>query len=125
MLPATVAGIGPDLVVQSSPDVFNFAMRGAAYPLSEFDDAEEVAARFDEASLITMRYLGNLYGLPETVSFNMMFYRTDIFEELGIKVPQTWDELIEISTVLANNNMQIGVSFGFQYISDDVKTVGR
>lgn len=109
LLPATVAGIGPDLVVQSSPDVFNFAMRGAAYPLSEFDDAEEVAARFDEASLITMRYLGNLYGLPETVSFNMMFYRTDIFEELGIKVPQTWDELIEISTVLANNNMQIGV----------------
>lgn len=109
LLPATVAGIGPDLVVQSSPDLFNFAMRGAAYPLSEFDDAEEIAARFDEASLITMRYLGNLYGLPETVSFNMMFYRTDIFEELGIKVPQTWDELIEISTVLANNNMQIGV----------------
>ena len=40
----------------------------------------------------------------------MMFYRTDILEELGVSVPETWDDLIEISSVLANNNMEIGVS---------------
>ncbi|MFQ8952560.1 MAG: extracellular solute-binding protein [Oscillospiraceae bacterium] len=34
----------------------------------------------------------------------MMFYRTDILEELGVSVPETWDDLIEISSVLANNN---------------------
>ena len=28
-----------------------------------------------------------LYGLPETQSFSMMFYRADIFKELGIAVP--------------------------------------
>ncbi|MBQ7355490.1 MAG: extracellular solute-binding protein [Clostridia bacterium] len=50
-----------------------------------------------------------LYGLPETQSFSMMFYRADIFKELGIAVPETWDDLIAILPVLQNNNMQVAL----------------
>ncbi|MGI6280314.1 MAG: extracellular solute-binding protein [Acutalibacteraceae bacterium] len=110
LMTATVAGIGPDLVIRSSPDVFNYAMRNAAYPLSDFPDFDEVAKRFDAASLIPLRYLDKYYGLPESIGFEMLFYRTDIFKELGLKVPQTWAELISISSILANNNMEIAMS---------------
>lgn len=109
LLSATVAGMGPDVVVRSSPDVFNYAMRSAAYPLSEFKDFESVASRFDNASLITLKYMGKYYGLPETLSFEMMFYRTDILSDLGLEAPKTWDELIKISSVLSNNNMSVGI----------------
>ena len=50
-----------------------------------------------------------LYGLPETQSFSMMFYRADVFKELGISVPETWDDLIAILPVLQNNNMQVAL----------------
>ena len=50
-----------------------------------------------------------LYGLPETQSFSMMFYRADVFKQLGIAVPQTWDDLIAILPVLQNNNMQVAL----------------
>lgn len=110
LMSAVVAGMGPDVVALSSPDVFNYAMREAAYPLSGFKDIDSVTSRFPESSLITLRYRDKLYGLPEAIAFDMMFYRTDILEELGVSVPETWDDLIEISSVLANNNMEIGVS---------------
>ena len=96
----------PNVVALSSPDVFNYAMREAAYPLSGFKDIDSVTWRFPESSLITLRYRDKLYGLPEAIAFDMMFYRTDILEELGVSVPETWDDLIEISSVLANNNME-------------------
>lgn len=110
LMTATVAGIGPDLVIRSSADVFNYAMRNAAYPLSSFDDFEEVAERFDDASLIGMKYLDEYYGLPESIDYEMLFYRTDIFEEENLEVPQTWDELVAISSILANKNMEIAMS---------------
>ena len=110
LMTATVAGIGPDLVIRSSADVFNYAMRNAAYPLSDFEDFDEVAARFDDASLIGMKYLDKYYGLPESIDYEMLFYRTDIFDEMNLDVPQTWDELVSISSVLANNNMEIAMS---------------
>ncbi len=110
LMTATVAGIGPDLVIRSSADVFNYAMRNAAYPLSDFEDFDEVAARFDDAALIPMKYLDKYYGLPEALNYEMLFYRTDIFEEMDIDVPQTWDDLISISSILANNNMEIAMS---------------
>ncbi len=50
-----------------------------------------------------------LFGLPETQSFSMMFYRADIFNDLGLEVPATWDDLVAILPVFQNNNMQIAM----------------
>lgn len=36
---------------------------------------------------------GKLYGLPLRGHPFMFFYRTDIYEELGLEVPTTWEEL--------------------------------
>jgi ABC-type glycerol-3-phosphate transport system substrate-binding protein len=38
-----------------------------------------------------------------------MFYRKDILEELGLEVPQTWQELIEMLPTIQGNNMSIGI----------------
>ncbi len=50
-----------------------------------------------------------LFGLPETQSFSMMFYRADVFQQLGLNPPSTWDELIAIIPTLQRNNMQIAM----------------
>ena len=49
----------------------------------------------------------------------MMFYRTDIFEELGIAPPQTWEEFYRIIPIIQRSNMQIGLP----YTNMDANTV--
>jgi len=51
----------------------------------------------------------SLWGLPMEQSFNVMFYRADIFNELGIEPPRTWDDLNAIIGVLSANNMEIAM----------------
>lgn len=53
-------------------------------------------------------YRGSTYALPMTQYYLMGFYRTDIFEELGLTVPQTWEELFDVAAVLQRNNMTVG-----------------
>lgn len=108
LLPATVAGIGPDVYIGTS-DVINYAMRNAVYNLKEFPDFENVSERFLPAAFVVLKYLDGIYALPNQMGFNVMYYRTDILEDLGLEVPQTWDDIIAMSSVLATNNMSFGL----------------
>lgn len=110
LLPAVVAGTGPDVALtvgQSEP--VNYALRHAAVDLTEFDDLNEVLKEYPESSYESFKFNGGLYGLPETQNYNVLFYRTDICSELGIKIPQTWDDVIKTLPVLQKNNMQIAI----------------
>ena len=105
---ALLSGAGPDCVLQHSrTEPVNLAMRGALYDLKNFEDCDEVLQRFAEDADLPYRYLDGLYALPDTQSFYMMFYRTDIFEEFGFKVPETWDEFEEIAMLLIKNNLAV------------------
>ncbi len=109
LLPATLAGKGPDVALQVvGTNPVQYAMRGAVVDLAEFDDYEEVAQRFFDSSLVQYQYLNGVYALPETQNFQVMFYRTDIMEELGLEVPQTWADVYDIIPELQNNYMNFG-----------------
>lgn len=108
VLPATVAGEGPDLVLQSSySQPTNFAYRSAAYDLTHFSDFEEVFGRFPADTRAFLEYEGGVYGLPDQLSFPVLIYRTDIMEAKGLEVPETWDDLISIIPYLEADNMDV------------------
>ncbi len=111
LIEAILANRGPDIALdRSETDPVNLAMRNAIYDLSKFDDFEDVKKWFCECSFIPFEYQSGVYALPITQSFNMMFYRTDIFEEYGIEVPETWEDLIlYVLPVLNSNNMTAGI----------------
>lgn len=112
LMQATMAGKGPDVALNvGRGEPVNLAMRGAAADLSRFEDFDRVSERFFENAMLPYDYLGGCYALPETQSFHMMFYRKDIFNELGISPPQTWEELYRIYPVLQRNNMEIGLPY--------------
>ena len=52
---------------------------------------------------------GHIYGIPETQTFNVMFYRKDVLEELELEIPQTWQELIEMLPTIQGNNLSVGI----------------
>ena len=41
-------------------------------------------------------YQGKLWGVPYDMGTFVMFYRKDIFDEVGIDFPQSWEDLIEV-----------------------------
>lgn len=113
LLPATVSGKGPDVALQvGSGDPVNFAMRNAAADLSQFSDLDDVEKRFHPSAIVPYEFNGGVYALPETQSFPMLFYRTDILEELGLSVPNTWDDLYNLLSVVQKNYMDVGVPTG-------------
>ncbi|MCR2803656.1 extracellular solute-binding protein [Paenibacillus soyae] len=115
LLPATLAGQGPDVAMQIGNDIpVNYAMRNAAVDLAEFDDYEQVARRFRESALVPFTYEGGVYALPETQTFNMLFYRKDVLSELGLEVPDTWEDVAALLAVLNKNRMEFGLPLTMQ-----------
>ncbi len=113
LLPSILAGVGPDVALDGA-DPIQYAIRGAALPLNDFDTFDEVVSRFNEAAMIPLSLYGKAYGLPETQSFSMMFYRKDILADLGLEVPKTWDDLMAMIPILQFNNMEIGLPSNYQ-----------
>ncbi|MFC6333350.1 extracellular solute-binding protein [Paenibacillus septentrionalis] len=110
LLPATLAGQGPDVAMQIDNDIpVNFAMRNSSVDLTQFEDYAEVAERFRASAIVPYQFSDGVYALPEQQTFNMMFYRKDILEELGLEVPTTWDEVSELLAVLSKNHMEFGL----------------
>jgi len=116
ILTAVVAGIGPD-VVMSVDGWFavNYAMRNAVEDLKQFDDFEEVIKPFYASALEPLTYdngvTSGVYGLPETQLFSVLFYREDVMRDLGLEIPQTWDDLIACLPTIQGNNMSVGIPF--------------
>ena len=110
LLPATLAGKGPDVALSlSGSDPVNYAVRNAVFDLSQFSDIGQVASRFMDSAMVPLSFNGGIYGLPESQTFYMMFYRKDIMQELGINVPDTWDDVLNILPVIQKNQMEFGL----------------
>ncbi len=110
LLTAVLAGRGPDVVLSVGADQpVNYALRGAVEDLMQFPDIDEVLKSFTPSSYEQYALDGALYGMPETQTFNVMFYRKDVLEQLGLEVPQTWQEVIEMLPTIQGNNMSIGI----------------
>jgi len=110
VLPAVVAGIGPDVLVSMpNSDPINYALRNAVVDLSQFATFPEVVSRFHESAMVPFEFQGRYYALPETQQFSVMFYRTDIFDNLELTPPTTWQEVLGIMPLLQRNNMEVGI----------------
>lgn len=112
LLQAALAGRGPDVALGVDPSQpMNFGLREAVFDLTQFPDFDEIASRFVPAALEPFTFRDNVFALPEQLPFFMLFYRQDILEELGIEVPQTWEEVLFIIPELQKANMNFGLPY--------------
>lgn len=103
---SNAAGKAPDVALGlPSHTPYDIAIRGAAYPLSDFEDFWKVAKQSTPGAFIPYIFSDKVYALPETLDFQAMVYRKDIFRTLGLKPPSTWDDIIDILPVLQRYGM--------------------
>ncbi|MCL2765645.1 MAG: extracellular solute-binding protein [Treponema sp.] len=110
VMPAVVAGTGPDMALTvPQVDPVNYAIRKAVVDISQFPGFDDVIKELHPSVIVPFKFQGGVYGLPETQYFHVMYYRKDVFADLELEIPDTWDDLINIFPVIQKNNMQVGI----------------
>ena len=84
------------------------AYRDAIVDLSKYDIGD-LYGEFCEQTWLPYKYDGGIYALPETETFDVLFYRTDVLADLGLSVPKTWDELYKVMEILQKNQLMVGI----------------
>jgi len=105
-----------------APDVTSWYAGNRMAPFVDaglFEDVSDVWTDngFDETLASTMPSMtidGKQWGVPYTYYQWGVYYRKDIFDELGLEEPETWEELLEVSRTLSENDITpftIGTQF--------------
>ncbi len=117
VLEATLAGKGPEVSLFIGGDFpVVCASRGLLVNMKDFTDYDEVISRFSEDITTLYEFKdkdmaeAGVYAIPLTQNFPMMFYRTDVLEELGYtEPPESWDALIAMLPDLQRKYLDVGL----------------
>lgn len=98
------AGLPSLLQSDTPPDIYfewggnrvrNHYLDGEAMEISDL--AAEFRGEFSSSAWAGFEYDGGVYGLPMNQDITIqMWYDTAVFDELGLAVPQTWDEFLNV-----------------------------
>ncbi|MDF2540616.1 MAG: transporter, substrate-binding protein [Herbinix sp.] len=115
---ATAADQTPDVALGlTSYMPFDLASRGALLDLTSFDDYWKVIDRFTPGSSVPFIYNEGIYAVPETLDFNALIYRTDVFDSLDLTPPDTWQDVTDMLPTLQRYGMNFyhNISSGTGY----------
>ncbi len=116
---ANASGSAPDVALGvSTTRIYDLAVRGALMDLRKYDGFKEVASRFPVGLLMPAVCDEGLYAFPETFNFNVLFYRKDILDSIGVEVPDSYEDVLEMLPTLhrfgLNYNNYIANSVGYK-----------
>lgn len=94
----------PDLFMAwGQPSFFNPIM-GNEY-VAELNAEDYKDYGFFEGSLDGFSANGKLYGLPRNTDFMVLYYNNALFEKYNVKLPSTYEELVEAAKTFRKNNI--------------------
>lgn len=94
-------GNPPDLgLLNYNMEMARFMERGALSDLGDMPEADRILPEVQELVDQYATYPGRTSVLPYSVMAASVIYNKQIFEEQGLEVPTTWDELIEVCDTL-------------------------
>lgn len=86
-----------DIIEAYSSTISTFAAKGQLRPVDDlfekYKDKYDLGG-LDPQMLEGFSYDGKLYGLPMQANVGLMTYRKDIFDELGLEAPATYEDLV-------------------------------
>jgi ABC-type glycerol-3-phosphate transport system substrate-binding protein len=103
---ANAAGIQPDVALGVSTNIpYELAIRNALYDLRSFPDFDSYIRIYSPGALLSYIINDSVYAIPETQDFWVTYYRKDIMDSLGLPIPDTWDQVIQILPELQRYGM--------------------
>lgn len=106
---AIISGKAPDVALGVGAGTpVELGIRGAVADVSKMEGFEEVKKNYVAECFNANTFNDGVYGIPERMDFRVLIYRTDIFQTLGLSVPDTWEDVIDKTLpALAQNQMEM------------------
>ncbi|MFC8590923.1 extracellular solute-binding protein [Streptomyces atroolivaceus] len=106
----------PDLIEYGNTDTAGYVKDGGLADVSEEFAAWDEAKDTDPTAKQSVTVGGKVYGAPLFVGVRALYYRTDVFEELGIEPPKSQDELISTAKKIHQKKPDLyGLAVGGAY----------
>jgi raffinose/stachyose/melibiose transport system substrate-binding protein len=87
--------------------LYEWIEAGHVADLTDLVEADGYRDRFVDAAWTNVEFDGRVYGVPvENSAAAMMWYDRVTFEEQGLEVPTTWDELLEVNDALKDAGLE-------------------
>ncbi|WP_143674335.1 extracellular solute-binding protein, partial [Streptomyces caniscabiei] len=83
----------PDVIEYGNTDTAGYVKDGGLADVTTEFNAWSDAKSSDPTAKTSVTVEGKVYGAPFFVGVRALYYRTDVFEELGLEPPKTLDEL--------------------------------
>lgn len=91
------SGNAPDVATGINYTIpYELGIRGALVDMTQFDDFIEAAEPYETGFFMTGSIGDGIYSMPETMNFWVLYYRSDVLEKLGLEVPETMDDVIDM-----------------------------
>lgn len=90
----------PDVAETGNTWTAEFADAGALAPIGTRVKDAGLDGDLVKGLVESGTYDGDLYGMPWYAGVRSIIYRTDVFEELGLAAPTTWQELVDTADVI-------------------------
>ena len=101
----------PDIIIQNTGVLAPLAQEGLFEPLDEalttpaYDQDKTWGETFIPNLMESMKINGVSYFIPESMYTHGFFYDAAMFRELGLEVPNTWDDLMDVCETLKENGI--------------------
>ncbi len=96
----------PDCILSIDTwEPYTYALRGILEDLSKYDGFYSLTGEIADGNFTPLIFEDGVYGIPETTSVYLLYYRKDILDSLNIPVPDTWSETLEMLYTLQSYSM--------------------
>ena len=94
---ANSSGNAPDVATGINYTIpYELAIRGALVDMAQFSDFQQTASVYEPGFFLTGTIGQSVFSMPETMNFWVLVYRTDVLEKLGLEVPDTIQDVIDL-----------------------------
>ena len=112
VLLAMVSGDPPDVLSGAADHIVEYGIRGGVIPMRKVFPGRFEAVEAKLYSGVALDHNGNGFGLVESVGSVIGYQRLDIFANLGLEYPETWDEMYTMLPKLRANGHEIAWGYG-------------
>ncbi|MFP5077715.1 ABC transporter substrate-binding protein [Rhizobium sp. YIM 134829] len=112
---AIASGSAPDISTGAGFQAVQFYSMDAILPVDDLVaqmESDGTAKDFAPGTLDAMKYDGHYVGLPWAIDLRSLFYRKDVLDAAGQKVPTTWSELRAVAKAVTKDGTYGLVSSG-------------
>lgn len=99
------AGTLPDVFFNLLAPSKEMAANGDLYCLDDFIAENDLASIMNDNMVNSLSVDGSVYGLPYQKLVTGFWYNQALFDEYGVKVPETYDELLEAAKIFSENDI--------------------